>query len=276
MVKQLKKNKILSIIIPTRNEGDNIERCLKSIPKVTNVETIVVDNYSTDTTKQIARKYTKHVYNYGPERSAQRNFGASKSSGKILLFLDADMEFKNTKLIDEICTLKNTINSSSYIIPEISIAISIWDKYRAFYRKYLASDYNIEAARVFSKRNFIKVNGYDPKLNACEDWDLHSRISNISTIKKLNNHMLHHESISNIFSHLKKKFYYATYLNKYASKPGNKLLSPQTLFFLRPSFYGMIKELKNAPVNVIGATILLIMEALSGLLGFTYGKYFRK
>ena len=74
----------------TRNEEANIGSCLRSIKAQTylsrrsnatlrdpqdNIEIIVVDNDSTDRTKEIALRYTDKVYNFGPECSAQRNFG---------------------------------------------------------------------------------------------------------------------------------------------------------------------------------------------------------
>jgi len=41
------------------------------------VEIIVVDNNSTDNTVKIAKRFTDKVYNKGPERSTQRNYGVS-------------------------------------------------------------------------------------------------------------------------------------------------------------------------------------------------------
>jgi len=55
------------------------------------MEIIVVDNNSQDKTKEIAYRYTDKVYNFGPERSAQRNFGVKQAAGKYILYLDADM-----------------------------------------------------------------------------------------------------------------------------------------------------------------------------------------
>src|SRR3989304_9732791 len=85
---------LVSIIVTTKNESDVIERLLKSIKSQThdNLEIIVVDNQSSDRTKEISKQYTRNVYDYGPERSAQRNFGARKAGGQYFLFLDADME----------------------------------------------------------------------------------------------------------------------------------------------------------------------------------------
>jgi len=85
------KNSIVSTIITTKNEAKNTGNCLRSIKNQTylfhrnevtlrdpedRIEIIVVDNNSTDGTKGIAKRFTDKVYNYGPERSAQRNFGA--------------------------------------------------------------------------------------------------------------------------------------------------------------------------------------------------------
>ncbi|MBI3485898.1 glycosyltransferase [Candidatus Daviesbacteria bacterium] len=97
------KNSLVSVIIATKNEEKNIERCLKSIKKqnyIGNIEVIVVDNYSADQTIKIAKKYTRNVFLFGPERSAQRNLGAKKARGEWLLFLDADME-ASANLISE-------------------------------------------------------------------------------------------------------------------------------------------------------------------------------
>src|SRR5579872_2969104 len=85
---------LVSVIIPTRNSQEFLELLLKSIKNQSyrNIEVIIVDNNSSDKTKEIARKYTDLVFNKGPERSAQRNYGVSKSKGDYILFLDSDME----------------------------------------------------------------------------------------------------------------------------------------------------------------------------------------
>ncbi|MBA7695274.1 Poly(ribitol-phosphate) beta-N-acetylglucosaminyltransferase TarS [subsurface metagenome] len=79
----------VSVIITTKNEEKNIENCLKSIKSQTypqeKIEIVIVDNNSTDSTVKIAKKFTDKVYNKGPERSVQRNFGIEKASGKYIL-----------------------------------------------------------------------------------------------------------------------------------------------------------------------------------------------
>ena len=84
-------NDLVSVIVTTKNSGRTIGVCLQSIKDQDygNVEIIVVDNQSSDNTKEVSVKYTVKVYDKGPERSAQRNYGAIKSSGKYLLFIDS-------------------------------------------------------------------------------------------------------------------------------------------------------------------------------------------
>jgi len=87
---------LVSVIVTTKNEQANIQNCLESIKNQnlnsqSPVEIIVVDNNSTDNTVKIAKRYTDKVFNFEPERSAQRNFGIKKANGKYILYLDADM-----------------------------------------------------------------------------------------------------------------------------------------------------------------------------------------
>lgn len=86
---------MVSVIIPTYREEENIERCLKSVKNQDfegdKIEIIVVDSNSHDKTRAIAKKYADKVVNIkGRGVSKARNVGAQKAKGEILLFLDAD------------------------------------------------------------------------------------------------------------------------------------------------------------------------------------------
>ena len=56
---------MISVVIPTYNEGKNIEKCLKSLLKQSlprrEYEIIVVDGKSKDNTVKIAKKYADRV-----------------------------------------------------------------------------------------------------------------------------------------------------------------------------------------------------------------------
>jgi len=89
-----KKNKPrISIVIPAYNEESYIEETLRAIKKQIcnfSYEIIVVDGQSSDRTVNVAKKYAK--VHTSPQRSRvfQLNYGASKTSGDLILFLDAD------------------------------------------------------------------------------------------------------------------------------------------------------------------------------------------
>ncbi len=85
----------VSAIVLTFNEERRIESCLESLTWAD--EIIVVDGFSTDSTCDLARRFTAHVYQsdlLGPKNpggfSDQRNFAVSKATGDWLLFVDAD------------------------------------------------------------------------------------------------------------------------------------------------------------------------------------------
>ena len=97
-----KKEPKISIIIPTRDLADILDRCLNSIyekTKYDNYEVIVVDNDSKEEyTKEIFKKYSTHknfkVIEYKKEfnYASINNYAVKKSTGDYILFLNNDTE----------------------------------------------------------------------------------------------------------------------------------------------------------------------------------------
>jgi chlorobactene glucosyltransferase len=107
----------VSIIVPARNEQDNIERCLVSLMKqsypTTNVEIIVVDDNSTDNTlirmKKVQQKYPrlkiielKDKPDDWTGKTWASEKGYFKSRYDILLFVDADCYYEKNCLLSAI------------------------------------------------------------------------------------------------------------------------------------------------------------------------------
>jgi rSAM/selenodomain-associated transferase 2 len=79
----------VSIIIPTLNEESCLAKTLAALREHRPHEVLVVDGGSTDATCRIAA--TEAVLLHGPRgRSYQMNYGASRATGEVLLFLHAD------------------------------------------------------------------------------------------------------------------------------------------------------------------------------------------
>ena len=86
-----------SIIIPAYNEAAELPSTLASIRKAMEAlsyagECLVVDNNSTDSTTAVARTHGADLVVQEPinQIARARNAGASKASGRFLIFIDAD------------------------------------------------------------------------------------------------------------------------------------------------------------------------------------------
>ncbi len=98
--------KKLSVTIITYNEEKNIARCLDSVSEIAD-EIIVIDSYSTDSTKdRCTRENVKFFQNKFEGYSAQKNFANSLSSNDYILSLDAD-EVVSSELKKNIIAEKN-------------------------------------------------------------------------------------------------------------------------------------------------------------------------
>lgn len=268
----------VSVVISTKNESDVIVRLLTSISKQTlkDSEIIVVDNNSTDKTQNLSRKFTKNVYTYGPERSAQRNFGAKKAKGEYLLFVDADMELSQNVLKSCLDTMSSRSNIGAIVIPEKSIGRTYWEKVKAFERSFYneSGDTVTDAARFFSRKAFIKAGGYDETITGPEDWDLPEQVKEMGyKIERSNAYIFHHERISSIFSLAYKKYYYGLRAHRYFTKHKLSTVGPKTIYFLRPVFYRQWKKLVKNPLLTAGMIWMMTLETFAGGLGYVIGRY---
>ena len=81
----------ISLCMIVKNEERVLARCLDSLCELMD-EIIIVDTGSTDSTIDIARKYTDKVYNFPwcDDFSAARNFSFSKATKEYIYVADAD------------------------------------------------------------------------------------------------------------------------------------------------------------------------------------------
>jgi glycosyltransferase involved in cell wall biosynthesis len=93
----------LSIIIPCKNEEEQLPKLLASIKRqtFTDYEIIVADAHSTDGTREVAESFGARVVEGGMPGPG-RNAGALQAQGAYLLFLDADVVLESEHFLEDI------------------------------------------------------------------------------------------------------------------------------------------------------------------------------
>lgn len=80
----------ISIIIPSKNEGEGIEKVIRSVKKYAD-EVIVVDGHSNDKTKKkVLRNNAIYLLDNNLGRGDAVKIGLSKAKGEIIVLFDAD------------------------------------------------------------------------------------------------------------------------------------------------------------------------------------------
>lgn len=264
----MEKSPLVSVILTTKNEAKNIDRFFRSIKNQTykKVETILVDNNSDDQTKTLAKKYTAKIYNYGPERSAQRNYGASVAKGKYLLFLDADMEL-SPGVIEDCVGTQVRLNFKIITVPETTIGDGILPKVRRFEREMYMGEPDYEVPRFFERNLFFKYGGYDTKLTGPEDYDLPYRMGKKNKIGRAGEYIFHNEEGLTLKKQLNKKYYYAKNGVLYASKH-QRLVRVQGTILFRKVYLKHWRKFLQHPILGIFFIVIRLLETIWAIAGF--------
>lgn len=200
----------LSIVIITKDEEEDLKNCLESVKDIAK-EIIVVDNYSTDKTIEIAQSYGCKIFkrrfdNFGN----QKNFGISQAGCEWILVIDADeiITEELKKEIFEILTPNQKINGF-YIPYEIL---------------YLGRKLSFGGCRNVSKlRLFRKDKG---KMIG----EIHEGLQVIAPTKKLKGKIIH-KPYKNLKEHIEKIQLYASMVAEKKYKEGIRFRLWHSLIF---------------------------------------------
>ncbi len=241
-------NPLVSVIIPTRNSSAFLEACLQSIKVQTysNVEIIVVDNNSTDTTKDIARKFTDKVFNQGPERSAQVNYGVEQAQGEYVYKVDSD--FTLDKNVVEQCVNETQKGFDAVVVhnsPDVTVS---WiAKIRKFEVDMYKYDITHSSARFVKKNVYKDIGGFNEKITAGEDYDFQNKL-NRKGFKTgfVEAEALHHGEPKYFWPHMKKYYEYGRDFVNY--KKENEEESKEQLSFGRSVYLKNWKKFIKHPI----------------------------
>jgi glycosyltransferase involved in cell wall biosynthesis len=188
----------VSVIIPTYNRAHLIGEAIDSVLAQTyrDFEVILVDDGSTDNTRDVLRKYDgqiTYLYQDTQGRSKARNTGIGMATGEYIAFLDSDDVWLPHKLERQVPLLDadlaiGLIHSFTEVIDEHGRLLPEATSSRLVaYDKALKKGYTYEAmsghclmflSTVFIRRECLEAVGpFDPDIPAFEDWDLYLRVA---------------------------------------------------------------------------------------------------
>lgn len=183
----------LSIVIPVRNQPDTLNDLLAAIavlrrPVGWDVETICVDNNSTDHTAAVIRRYDVSYLleeRLGP--SVARNTGAAAARGELLWFIDADAVPLGDDFLCRLVERAEQLGDfggfgGPILLPHaqennpIAFAdhMACWSAWHAA-RPAGESGFQ-PTSIVIRKAVFDQVGGYDTEIRVLEDRDLQERL----------------------------------------------------------------------------------------------------
>lgn len=186
----------VSVIIPTYNRANDLDRCLKSLQGQTykNFEVLVCDDGSIDHTKEVVEKYNSILEiqyikdeNFGgPARP--RNSGIKRAKGNVVAFLDSDDWWYPNKLevllpylrdydiihhkLDVFTNLKrtNSVVRGRVLVGDI-------------FKDLIINGNGIVNSSVLIKKNIVDLVGLiteDKNLIAVEDYDYWIRVTMVT------------------------------------------------------------------------------------------------
>ncbi len=282
----------ISIIIPTYNEEEDIAKCIASLLNQTqkDFELIIVDDGSTDKTKEIVKTFVKKDKRVklikgehkGPGFS--RNLGAKKAKGKVLVFVDADMIFEK----NFIKNLTKPIFSGEEIGTEdgkqrASNPDNIWSQCWGTYiikGKPKTSKKNREGHifRAILKSEFEKMGGFDPKYGYADDMTFYFKHGAKSRV--IDSAWCYHKNPSTLKEVYKQsRWIGASINNSFLKTPILKYLTPIFLIIISPIAIPLLslkKCYKKKNFKLLLPWMLLFMVArYSGIISGIYNKIYK-
>ncbi len=180
---------LLSVVVPTLNEGARIERCLDRLAAIPGLEEIlVVDGGSGDQTGDIVRAHPHATLVTSPRgRARQMNAGAHRARGHALVFLHADVELPG----DAAWWIRSTLAQPGVVAGAFRTWTtddgdghrrpSPWLHLADIRSRYARIPYGDQA--IFVRREaFDSVGGY-PEIALMEDIELSRRLADIGKLR---------------------------------------------------------------------------------------------
>lgn len=177
---------MLSVIIITKNESNNISKCLESVAWAT--EIIVVDSGSEDDTVSICKKFNANVvYNEWPGFGAQKNFALSLSTQPWVLSIDADEQVSPALQQEIQKVISSPGKLAAWRIPRLSSFCGQYISHSGWWPDHVTRLFHRDYARFTNDavHEHVVVNGLTGKL---KQPLTHNSIQNLEQLLSKMNH----------------------------------------------------------------------------------------
>jgi glycosyltransferase involved in cell wall biosynthesis len=181
---------LVSVVIPTYNYGEFLHTAITSVLNQTysKVELLVIDDGSTDNTKEILNSFAGHIRSFYQPNSGQsvaRNLGILYSRGSAIAFLDADDYWEPTKLEKQMailnekkgaiyCSLISEGTDETNLIEAKTRGSCLSEFYRRPGVQLITGG---ESTLVVEKQIISRAGLFNPKLSICAGYDFYRRIA---------------------------------------------------------------------------------------------------
>ena len=173
----------VSIIMPTYNREKVIRRAINSVfkQKYKNWELIIIDDNSTDDTKEIVRSYNENKIKYiscqtNQGAAAARNIGLEDANGDYICYLDSDNELDQDFLLIMVNELKENpsrqlifcaqrlYKQNGEDIKELGI------RYSVFNRPTIENHNYIDVGVILHRKELVENHKFDSSMRRLADW----------------------------------------------------------------------------------------------------------
>lgn len=188
-----------SIILPTYNRAHFLPKAIESVLAQTfeDWELVIVDDGSTDNTKEVVLSYQDprivYIYQDNQERSAARNNGMSKAKGDFICFLDSDDYYLPEKLTNLYARIKVEDKLVLYfdgIVTEVNGKLIQntfqLKKESENWQEFILTN-TLFSQQICGKKEIFKQFKFNPKIRIGEDMELWMRISSSYNLEQIKN-----------------------------------------------------------------------------------------
>lgn len=181
---------IVSVIIPTFNRAWTLKNAVDSVllQDYPNIEIIVIDDGSTDNTRELLKEYQNKILVLRQENSgvsAARNFGIKESKGEFIALLDSDDAWEKEKISCQVEFFMKNPEAMICQTEEIWIRNGKRVNPKIKHKKPSGMIFEpslnlclVSPSAVMMKRELFDLKGYfNEEFIVCEDYDLWLRIS---------------------------------------------------------------------------------------------------